>query len=247
MATSSASSAATGSLRPGNTKPTIAVGQPWPAGITVQKIVPKSDFAEDLEGKPIDIGEVIGAGKGKGRQLVIGIPGAFTPVCSSTHLPGFIDRFAREGNFARHGVNEVVLVAPNDAYVMAAWAKSKPGLRNFTLIADGNAAVCDALGLSWDGTAKGMGLRSKRFVLVVDDGIVSSVNVETEPSDLRVTAVEYVLEHLPPEPQSQAAPAQPGGKSQTSAAGGAGGKSGAFGSLPLQTGSGKAAGAMGSP
>lgn len=235
------------SLRPGNSKPTIAVGQPWPTGITVQKIVPKSDFAEDLEGKPVDIADVVGKRKGKGRQLVIGIPGAFTPVCTSTHLPGFIDRFAREGNFSRHGVDEVVLVAPNDAYVMAAWAKSKPGLRNFTLIADGNAAVCDALGLRWDASGKGMGLRSKRFVLVVDDGIVSSVNVETEPNDLRVTAVDYVLEHLPPKPQAAAAGAQPGDTAQAAAAGGTSGKTGAFGSLPLQTGSGKAAGAMGSP
>lgn len=242
MASSSGTAAA--GMRPGNAKPTIKQGDPFPSGIQVQKLVPKSDFAEELEGKSIDISDVIGAGKGKGRQIIIGIPGAFTPVCTSTHLPGFIDRFSREGNFSRHGVDEAILVSPNDAYVMAAWVKSKPGLRNFTLIADGNADVCEALGLRWDASGKCMGLRSKRFVIVVDDGIVSSVNMETEPNDLRVTSVDYVLEHLPPKTGAGQSGSQP---RRDPAAGKAAGSAGIKSDPILESGAGKAAGAMGSP
>lgn len=159
---------------------------------------PKAGAPAELEPEDVDSSDLVKTG----RHIVIGIPGAFTKVCASKHLPGFIEELETQGgNFKRFGCDSVILVSPNDAFVVEAWAKALPGLKQITLVADGNVALSSALGLSWDASEKGMGTRSKRFVALVQDGIVCKVFVEDEPNDLRLTDVHYVLDQIKALPQ----------------------------------------------
>lgn len=128
-----------------------------------------------------------------GRKLVLfGVPGAFTPTCSERHLPGYVKLYK---DFKARGV-DVFCMAVNDAFVMKAWAASQQVPSGFKLLADGNAALTKALGMEMDGTAYGMGIRSRRFALYAEDGIVKLLNVE-KPGELRVTTAEVMLEATP--------------------------------------------------
>jgi peroxiredoxin len=128
-----------------------------------------------------------------GRKLVLfGVPGAFTPTCSERHLPGYVKLYK---DFKARGV-DVFCMAVNDAFVMKAWAASQKVPSGFKLLADGNASLTKALGLEMDGTAYGMGIRSRRFALYAEDGIVKLLNVE-KPGELRVTTAEAMLEEAP--------------------------------------------------
>ncbi len=112
----------------------------------------------------------------KGRKVVVfAVPGAFTPTCSAKHLPGFVQKSAE---IKAKGVAEVVCVAVNDAFVMDAWAKEQQASGKVTLLADGSAAFAKAMGLSLDLTERGMGVRSQRYSMIVDDGVVKKLNVE---------------------------------------------------------------------
>ena len=127
-----------------------------------------------------------------GKKIVLfAVPGAFTPTCSAKHLPGYIDKL---DDFAKLGV-EVACLSVNDAFVMGAWAKHQNVPEGIHMLADGNGTFTKALGLELDATAFGMGLRSKRFAIVADDGVVTQVHVEA-PGEFRVSAADYVLEHL---------------------------------------------------
>ncbi|WP_424682355.1 peroxiredoxin [Frateuria sp. YIM B11624] len=129
---------------------------------------------------------------GHGRAVLFAVPGAFTPTCSDHHLPGYVQHF-RE--FQERGV-EVFGMAVNDAYVMQAWAgvqQVPPGLK---LLADGNASFTRALGLEFDGTAYGMGLRARRFALYAENGVVRLLHVEA-PGEFRVSTAEAMLQALP--------------------------------------------------
>ena len=129
----------------------------------------------------------------RGKRVVLfGVPGAFTPTCSAKHLPGFLDN--RDALKAK-GVDEVVCLAVNDAFVMAAWARELGVEDRVTMLADGSGALTKALGLELDLTARGLGVRSQRFALVANDGEVTHVAVEP-PGGFEVSRAESVLAAL---------------------------------------------------
>ena len=125
------------------------------------------------------------------RVALFAVPGAFTPTCSARHLPGFIERATE---LKAKGVDEVACTAVNDPFVMAAWAK-QAGAEGITMLADGNGAFADALGLSFDGSKFGMGKRSQRYSMIVNDGVVEQLNVEA-PGEFKVSSADYLIEAL---------------------------------------------------
>jgi len=129
----------------------------------------------------------------RGKRVVLfAVPGAFTPTCSARHLPGYVENAAA---FAGHGIDSLVCLAVNDAYVMGAWAKSQNVGPEITMLADGSAAFTKALGLELDLVARGLGVRSQRFALVADDMKVTHLAVE-KPGDFDVSKAESVLASL---------------------------------------------------
>ena len=127
-----------------------------------------------------------------GRKVALfSVPGAFTPTCSAKHLPGFVEKAA---DLKAKGIDEIACTAVNDAFVLGAWNKTG-GSDDITMLADGNGDFVRALGLEMDATGFGMGSRGQRFSMVVNDGIVSQVNVE-QPGDFRVSSAEYMLGQL---------------------------------------------------
>lgn len=129
---------------------------------------------------------------GHGKVVLFAVPGAFTPTCSAKHVPGFVKHAA---DFKAKGVDKIVCLAVNDAFVLGAWAKDQKAGETITFLADGSAAFTKALGLELDLVARGMGLRSQRFALVAEDGMVKQLYVE-EPGGFDVSRAESVLEHL---------------------------------------------------
>ena len=125
----------------------------------------------------------------KGRNVVLfSVPGAFTPTCSSRHLPGYVEHF---DEFKRRGI-DVACIAVNDAYVMDAWAKNQHVPDGLMMLADGNGAFMRALGLEMDATRFGMGVRGKRFALYAEDGVVKKLNVEA-PGEFKVSSADAML------------------------------------------------------
>lgn len=129
----------------------------------------------------------------KGKKVVLfSVPGAFTPTCSAKHLPGYVDKLAE---FKAKGVDTIACMAVNDAFVMNAWAKNQNVPEGVLMLADGNGNFAQALGLEMDASAFGMGMRSKRFALVAEDGVVKQLHVEA-PGEFKVSAAESVLAAL---------------------------------------------------
>ena len=129
----------------------------------------------------------------KGKKVVLfSVPGAFTPTCDAKHLPGFVEK---AGDLRAKGVNTVACIAVNDAFVMKAWGKSQSCDGKVQMIADGNAEYTKALGLEMDASGFGMGTRGQRFALIVDNGVVKSVNVE-EKGEFKVSSAEHILGQL---------------------------------------------------
>lgn len=129
----------------------------------------------------------------KGRKVVLfSVPGAFTPTCDAKHLPGFVERSA---DLRGKGVDALACLAVNDAFVMKAWGKTQNCEGKVDMLADGNAEYTKALGLEFDATGFGMGVRGQRFALVVDDGVVKQVNVE-QKGEFKVSSAEHVLGQL---------------------------------------------------
>lgn len=127
-----------------------------------------------------------------GRKVALfSVPGAFTPTCSAKHLPGFVDKAQQ---LKDKGVDEIACTAVNDAFVMGAWNKAS-GSNDITMLADGNGELAEALGLTMDGSGFGMGKRSQRYSMVVDDGVVTELNVEA-PGDFSVSSAEHMLGQL---------------------------------------------------
>lgn len=128
-----------------------------------------------------------------GKTVVLfGVPGAFTPTCSAKHLPGFVQHGAA---LKAKGVDTVACMSVNDVFVMGAWRKDQGIGEEVVMLADGAAAFTKALGLEFDLTARGLGMRAQRFVLVAKDGVVSHVAVEA-PGAFEVSKAEAVLEAL---------------------------------------------------
>ncbi|MFP8875012.1 MAG: peroxiredoxin [Myxococcota bacterium] len=155
----------------------IQVGDKIPA-VTLKETDMQDITAQDLFG---------------GRKVVVfAVPGAFTPTCSEQHLPGFIDK---ADEIRAKGVDEIVCVSVNDAFVMDAWGKDRGAGDKVRLLADGNGDFAKALGLDFDGSGIGFGIRCQRFAMVVDDGIVSMLAVE-KPMKFEVSSAEAVLAAL---------------------------------------------------
>jgi peroxiredoxin len=137
--------------------------------------------------KPTSSGEFF---RGK-KVALFAVPGAFTPTCSARHLPSYVEK-AQE--LKSQGVDEIACISVNDPFVMAAWGKAD-GSDDITMIADGNGAFADAVGLAMDGSKFGMGKRSQRYSMIVNDGVVEQLNVEA-PGEYRASSAEYLLDQL---------------------------------------------------
>lgn len=129
-----------------------------------------------------------------GRKVVIfGTPGAYTPPCSEKHLPGFMDH---ANDFKSKGVDEIICVSVNDPFVMAQWGKDKGADGKLTMMPDGNANFTKAIGLELDGSGLGLGTRSKRYAMIVEDGKVQWMAVEDDAPDVDKASAEAVLAAL---------------------------------------------------
>ena len=127
-----------------------------------------------------------------GRKVALfAVPGAFTPTCSARHLPSYVEK-AEE--LKAKGVDEIACIAVNDPFVMAAWGE-RDGSAAITMLADGNGEFSEAAGLAMDGEKFGMGKRSQRYSMVINDGTVEQVNVEG-PGEYRASSAEHMLEQL---------------------------------------------------
>jgi len=138
---------------------------------------------------PVDAAELMA----EGTTVLFAVPGAFTPTCSAQHLPGFVEH---ADEIADKGVDRIVCMAVNDVFVMDAWGKSAGVGDKITMAADGNADFAQALGLGMDGRAFGMGQRAQRFAMIVRDGEIVEVLVES-PGEFQVSSAEHVLSTLP--------------------------------------------------
>ena len=138
--------------------------------------------------KPVDLGELC-----EGKKVVLfAVPGAFTPTCSAQHLPGYI---TNSSALKEKGVDVIACVSVNDAFVMAAWGKDRNSGDSVLMLADGNGEFTSAVGLEMDGKAFGLGTRSQRYAMVIDSGVVTTLNVEPGPS-LDVSSSESILNSL---------------------------------------------------
>jgi len=136
----------------------------------------------------VSTGELFG-----GRKVVLfAVPGAFTPTCSAKHLPGFV---RKADEIRAKGVDEIVCLSVNDAFVMGAWGDAQGVGDAVTLLADGNGEFSRALGLDFDGSNFGMGLRSQRYAAVVENGVVKHLAVE-KPMEFSVSSAEAILAAL---------------------------------------------------
>jgi peroxiredoxin len=125
------------------------------------------------------------------KVALFAVPGAFTPTCSARHLPSYVDK-AEE--LKAKGVDEIACISVNDPFVMRAWGE-RDGSDQVTMLADGNGEFAQAAGLTMDGSKFGMGQRSQRYSMLIDDGTVQQVNVEA-PGEYRVSSAEHMLEQL---------------------------------------------------
>jgi glutaredoxin/glutathione-dependent peroxiredoxin len=133
-----------------------------------------------------------GEALGDGRIVLFAVPGAFTPGCSKVHLPGFVNH---ADELIGKGVSRISCVAVNDAWVMDAWARSQGAEDTILMLADGNGEFTRAMGLEFDATGIGLGIRSQRYAAVIEDGVITRLDVEKVPG-VDVSSCEAVLSHL---------------------------------------------------
>ncbi|KAL9265927.1 Peroxiredoxin-2-like protein [Drosera capensis] len=159
----------------------ISVGDSLPDGTLAY-----FDSADTLQQVSI---HSLAAGK---KVVLFGVPGAFTPTCSLKHVPGFIER---AGELKSKGVDEIICISVNDPFVMKEWAKTYPENKEVKFLADGSASYTRALGLELDLTEKGLGIRSRRFALLVEDLKVKVANVESG-GEFTVSGADEILKAL---------------------------------------------------
>ena len=152
--------------------------------------VPSATLMEMQDGgpKPVKTDDLF-AGK---KVIVFALPGAFTPTCSAKHVPGFVQNFDA---LKAKGIDEIACVSVNDAFVMGAWGKDQKSDGKVRMLADGNGDFTKAMGLEMDGSKFGMGKRSQRYAMIVDNGVVKELNVE-EAGAFAVSSAEHVLKQL---------------------------------------------------
>lgn len=160
---------------------TIAVGENIPE-VTLMHLTDKGPA-------PITTGELFGGKK----VAVFALPGAFTPTCSNQHLPGFIQH---ADEIKAKGVDTIVCLSVNDAFVMGAWGAQQGAGDKVLMVGDGNGELTEKLGLGFDGSGFGMGTRSLRYSMIVDDGVVKSLNQEANPGEAKISGAENLLSQL---------------------------------------------------
>ncbi|WP_032113701.1 peroxiredoxin [Candidatus Paracaedibacter symbiosus] len=124
------------------------------------------------------------------KAVIFGLPGAFTPTCSGSHLPSFAETVE---NFKQKGVDQVICLAVNDVFVLKAWAQHHKVEHKINFISDGNGSLTQALGLTLDATPFGMGIRSQRYSMYVESGVVRLLNIETSSGACTVAAAPTIL------------------------------------------------------
>ena len=163
----------------------LQVGDKLPAG-TLKEYIEVEGNGCTLGPNDFDI-----AKSSAGKKIVIfGLPGAYTPTCSAQHVPGYV---AQAAELRAAGVDEIWCVSVNDAFVMGAWGRDQKTAGKVRMMADGSADFARATGLTLDLTARGMGLRSNRYSMLVVDGVVKSLNVEA-PGKFEVSDADTMLE-----------------------------------------------------
>jgi peroxiredoxin len=158
--------------------------------IKVGDKLPEATFKVMKDGKPADmtIGELT---KGK-KVALFAVPGAFTPTCSARHLPGYTEKAA---DFRAKGVDTIACVAVNDVFVMNAWGKDQKVGDDIVMLSDGNGDFARAIGLEMNASGFGMGSRSQRYSMIVEDGVVKQLNVE-KPGEFNVSSADYMMSQL---------------------------------------------------
>ncbi|HJV88048.1 MAG TPA: peroxiredoxin [Noviherbaspirillum sp.] len=163
---------------------TIKIGDRLPEG-TLSEFIEVASEGCSLGPNVFKVSELV-----KGKKIAIfGLPGAFTPTCSAQHVPGYV---ALADKFKAKGVDEIWCISVNDAFVMGAWGRDQKATGVVRMMADGSATFTKALGLEMDLTAKGMGVRSQRYSMLVEDGVVKQLNVE-QPGKFEVSNAETLL------------------------------------------------------
>ncbi len=158
---------------------TIAVGDKLP---DVKMVKAGPDGPEQVQSSEFFAGK---------KVALFAVPGAYTPTCSARHLPGYIEKVEE---LKAAGVDEIACTSVNDAFVMGAWSKQNEA-DGIAMLADGNGDFASAIGLDADFAGFGMGKRSQRYSMIINDGVVEQLNVEA-PGDFSVSSAEYLLEHL---------------------------------------------------
>ncbi|SEM45159.1 Peroxiredoxin [Sphingomonas gellani] len=157
--------------------------------ISVGERLPNATLVTMTDGGPEQVqADSFFAGK---TVALFALPGAYTPTCSARHLPGFVEK---ADALKAKGVDEIACTAVNDAFVLSAWGKAN-GADGVTMLADGNGEFARALGLDFDASKFGMGQRSQRYAMVVEDGVVKQLHVE-EPGAFKVSSADYLLDQL---------------------------------------------------
>lgn len=160
---------------------TIAVGDKLPDAVFK---VRTPDGLKDMSTADVFAGK---------KVALFAVPGAFTPTCHARHLPSYVER---HDELRAKGVDTIACVSVNDAFVLDAWGKAGEVGDKVLMLADGNAAFTKAVGLDFDGTAYGFGTRSKRYSMLVEDGVVRSVSVEDAPGLMEVSGADAMLAGL---------------------------------------------------
>lgn len=166
---------------------TIKIGDRLPDG-KLSEFIETETAGCSLGPNTFNVGELA-----KGKKIAIfGLPGAFTPTCSAQHVPGYVQHAQ---DFKAKGVDEIWCISVNDPFVMGAWGRDQKAGGTVRMMADGSATFTKALGLDMDLSAKGMGVRSQRYSMLVDDGVVKQLNVE-QPGKFEVSNAETLLAQL---------------------------------------------------
>jgi glutaredoxin/glutathione-dependent peroxiredoxin len=139
--------------------------------------------------KPLSTSEVF-SGK---KVALFAVPGAFTPTCHQKHLPSFLSHI---GDFKKNGVDAIVCIAVNDPFVLTAWEDASGAKGKVLFLSDGNAEFTKKIGMDFDGSGFGLGTRSKRYSMLIENGVVKAMNVEDSPAACTITAGEALLDAL---------------------------------------------------
>ena len=159
--------------------------------IAIGDRIPTAKFKEKTADGPVELGtDQIFAGK---KVVLFAVPGAFTPTCSLNHLPGYLENL--DAMKAR-GVDDIAVVSVNDWHVMGAWAEHSGGMGKIHFLADWDASFTKALGLDADLSGGGLGVRSKRYSMLVEDGVVKELNVEEAAGKAEISGAEAMLGQL---------------------------------------------------